>query len=250
MRGGEISYGFGEPPGDDPNDTMAKSIHIDWIECLVRRGHWNHLGWVAEYDWKRPEPVANGERLQKAFGYRFVLEEVSYSASVKEGEELEVSFAVRNTGSSPFYYNWPVVACLLDEKTRTCIWQAQFPNVDIRQWLPGDRWMQFADWHAERKHYVLNQQPAQYGIAPAAHRIYGQFSLPRQLRTGVYVLAIAILDPASSTPACRFANRNYFRGGWHPIGRIGVRQEISNSELTAGPFDDLAADKTVGYASL
>ncbi|HEX5223088.1 MAG TPA: DUF4832 domain-containing protein [Verrucomicrobiae bacterium] len=249
VRGGEISYGFGEPPGDDPNDAMAKSVHSDWIECLVRRGHWNHLGWVAEYDWKRPASVSHGERLQKAFGYRFVLEEVNYSASVNAGEKLEVSFTVRNTGSSPFYYNWPVTACLLDERTRKCVWQERFPNVDLRQWLPGDRWMQFADWNVERKHYVLNQQPARYEIAPVAHRIYGQFALPRQLRRGVYTLALAILDPASGTPACRFANQNYFRGGWHPIGRIGVRQEISNAELAAEEFDDLAADQTIGYAA-
>lgn len=247
VRGGEIAYGFGEPPGENPNDTMARAEHIDWIECLVRRGHWNHLGWVAEYDWKRLESVAHGQRLQKAFGYRFVLDEVNYPAHVPSGEKLEVSFTVRNVGSSPFYYNWPVMACLLDENTRKCVWQERFSNVDIRQWLPGDRWMQFADWNPERKHFVLNQQPARYEIAAASNQIHGQFVLPRRLRRGNYILALGIYDPVSGTPACRFACENYFLGGLHPVGRIGIGRENSQPELNDCRFDDLATDRAVGY---
>ena len=89
VRGGEISCGFGEPPGDSPDDTMAKSHHIDWIECLIRRCHWNHLGRVSCYDWKKPA-AANGQRLQKSFGYRFVVEEVSYPVRVVPGGAVEL----------------------------------------------------------------------------------------------------------------------------------------------------------------
>jgi len=248
VRGGEISYGFGEPPGDDPNATMAKSFYGEWIECLVRRGHWNHLGWVAEYDWKRSAAVANAERLQRALGYRFVLDEVSFSASVRADEPLVVSFKMRNVGSSPFYYNWPVVACLLDEKTRTCVWQERFPEVDVRQWLPGERWRQFAEWNPALKRYVLDEQPARYEIAPAANHIQGQFSLPRHLRRGAYILALSIHDPNSGTPACRFACANYFRGGLHPIGRLGVGREVTSSELSGVIFDELATDHSLGYS--
>jgi hypothetical protein len=189
----------------------------------------------------------HGERLQKVLGYRFVLEGVNYSANVRVGEVLEVSFAVRNVGSSPFYYNWPVVACLLDEKTRKCVWQERFLDADPRQWLPGDKWGQFADWNTGLKRFVLDQQPAQYGIAAVANHIQGRFTLPRHLRRGSYLLALAILDPASGTPACRFACQNYFRGGLHPIGRIGVGHDIVDPGIPADQFDDLAADQTVGY---
>jgi hypothetical protein len=247
VRGGEIAYGFGEPPGNDPNDTMATTHHVDWLECLVRRGHWNHLGWVSEYDWKKTVAAANGQKLQKSFGYRFVVDEVNYPASVAPGGELEVSFTVRNTGSSPFYYNWPLVVSLLDEQTRQPVWQEAFASVDIRKWLPGDRWMQFADWNKARGHYVLDHGPARYEIPAATNQVAGRFQLPRNMRRGTYLLALAILDPAGMKPSCRFAIENYFTGGRHPIGRIGVGKAIANLELDGNCFNDPATDATISY---
>ena len=250
VRGGEISYGFGEPPGDSPDDTMSKSQHIDWIECLVRRGHWNHLGWVSYYDWKRSIAAAHGQRLQKAFGHRFLLEEVRYPASVLPGQSLEISFIVRNTGSTPFYYNWPVTACLLNEQTHDCVWEQDFPGVDIRSWLPGDRWMRFASWNKELARFVLNERPARYEVAAQPATVSGRFTLPSDLAPGRYLLALAILDPAGRTPACRFAVMNYFAGGRHPIGRIGVGRSIEVAELDSTSFDDLAADRSLAYSVL
>lgn len=248
VRGGEISYGFGEPPGESPDDTMAKSHHIDWIECLIRRGHWNHLGWVSYYDWKRPTAAANGERLQKAFGYRFVIDEVSYPSTVQSGEKLRINFTVRNTGSSPFYYDWPVAVCLLTEDTHECIWQETFPGVDIRKWLPGDRWMQFAEWDTARGHYLLDNQSARYESSPEPYQACGYFTLPRHIRRGQYILALAILDPSNMKPCCRFAVENYFSGGLHSIGRIGVGRDVLDADLDRKSFADLAGDATLGYA--
>jgi hypothetical protein len=247
VRGGEIPYGFGDPPGLNPNDTMANPHHIDWVECLTRRGHWNHLGWVAEYDWKRPEAAAHGQRLQKAFGYRFSIEEVSYTAAIKTGEVLEIALSIRNTGSSPFYYSWPFVVSLLDEQTHRCVWEAEFPDVDIRNWLPGDRWLQFANWNTDLGRYVLDEGPARYGVPPIQNRVVGRFRLPPGFRSGRYILALAILDPAGRTPSCRFAIENYFIGGRHPIGRIGVGRSLDSAELDRTMFKDLADDNTLAY---
>ncbi len=247
VRGGEISYGFGEPPGDNPDDTMTKAHHVDWVECLVRRGHWNHLGWVSYYDWKKPVAAAHGQRLQKAFGHRFVIEEVSYPAKVMPGETLEVSFTVRNTGSSPFYYNWPVELSLLDEQTRQPVWQDTFESVDIRRWLPGDRWMQFANWSTERGHFVLDDRPPRYEVPAVANMVHGRFTLPQELRPGRHLLALAVLEPADRAPACRFAIENYFTGGRHPLGRIAIGQQLNDASLDGVRFDDLASDHSLGY---
>jgi hypothetical protein len=247
VRGGEISYGFGEPPGKNPNDTMTNPHHIDWIECLARRGHWNHLGWISYYDWKRPTTTANAQRLQKTFGYRFVLEEVTCPTHAGPGEILDVSFTVRNTGSSPFYYDWPVAACLLDERTRQSVLQEIFDGVDIRQWLPGDRWGQFAAWNPELARFVPDNGPQQYQVPAESNKVKGSFMLPRNLREGRYILALAILDPAGMTPACRFASSNYLKGGHHPIAHISIGKTPGISEFDETMFDDLAKDTTLGY---
>jgi hypothetical protein len=52
---------------------------------------------------------------------------------------LTVSFSGRNTGSAPFYYDWPLVVSLLDESNNV-VWSAEFDSVDIRTWMPGDKW--------------------------------------------------------------------------------------------------------------
>jgi hypothetical protein len=64
---------------------------------------------------------------------------------------------------------------------------------------------------------------------------------------GDYTLALAILDPAGMQPAVRFAIRNYFIGGRHPIGVIGVGKTPSSAELDPACFDDPAKDKTLHY---
>ncbi len=247
VRGGEISYGFGEPPGESPDDSITKPQHVDWIECLTRRGHWNHLGWVSFYDWKNPVAQANGHRLQKAFGYRFVIDEFAFTPSIAPGGTLDISFAVCNTGSSPFYYQWPVEVSLLDEQTRQPIWRETIPHLDIRQWLPGDRWQQFANWDDARGHFMLDGGPARYAVPASAHYARARFTLPRQLRRGTFILALAILDPAGGAPSCRFAMESYFAGGRHPLGRIGIGRQIENVELPRAAFADLAADNTIGY---
>ena len=74
--------------------------------------------------------------MQKAFGYRYILNEVRFSLS----DSLKISFDVTNTGSAPFYYNWPVEVALLDSVTLKPVWKAKMDKVDIRKWLPGDGW--------------------------------------------------------------------------------------------------------------
>jgi hypothetical protein len=226
---------------------MKNTHHVDWIECLVRRGHWNHLGWVSNYDWKNPEAASAGRRLQKVLGYRFVLESVTYPARVTPGSAFSVAFRVCNVGSTPMYYNWPVELGLFSELGRERIWKATFANLDIRQWLPGDRWMRSAQWDPVQGRFVLDDLPARYESAPRVHHVTGSFSLPADFKPGRYILTLAILDPAGKRATCRFATKQYFAGGRHPIGRIGVAKDLDQAELDPMWFDDPSADTLVKY---
>jgi hypothetical protein len=105
---------------------------------------------------------------------------------------------------------------LLDKRTRKPRWKAPFQNVDLRTIVPG---------------------------SPCAIR--GEFSCPSDIPKGEYLLALSILDPAGERPAVRFATTQYFQGGRHPIGWIGVNQQLTSANMPV--FDDPALDDKLFY---
>jgi len=232
---GECAYNWGryqEQPGDNPNDTLSDPVHREWLIDTIRWLHGNDLGWVANYDASDPLVRAGAQEVQKAFGYRFVIDEVRYDAVVQPAGAFNMTFWVRNTGSAPFYYDWPVEVSLLDPGSREVVWTDTFQDVDIRTWLPGDQW---------------NKETKQYDIASTAYEVSGDFSLPQDLPRGEYILTLAILDPAGLVLSVRFAIENYYTGGRHPIGIIGVGKAPSRTNLDPASFDDLAGDRTLHY---
>jgi hypothetical protein len=48
-------------------------------------------------------------------------------------------------------------------------------------------------------------------------------------------------------PSARFANENYFRGGWHPLGFIGIGEAPKNVALHNVNFDSPAFDDSLHY---
>jgi len=233
--GGECAYNWGryqEQPGDNPNDTLLDPHHRTFLINTIRWLHGSNLGWVASYDPSDPLVRDGAEEVQKAFGYRFVIDKVRYSDRLTPSQPFAVTFIVHNTGSAPFYYDWPVEISLLDARTRELVWRDTFADADIRTWLPGDNW---------------NEPRGGYVVKPKAHEVRGEFVLPAGISQGQYILALAILDPAGMLPAARFAIENYFTGGRHPIGLIGVDYTISDPRLSRTSFDDPAADRTLRY---
>jgi hypothetical protein len=214
--GGETAFDWGTPLGKNPTDALVHNA--DTIIQLIRELHWNHLGWLSNYDRTNPVAVANAARVQDALGYRFVLDEVRFTASLRPGNTFQVSMSVRNTGSSPLYYPWPLEVSLLDKRTRMPRWKALFQNVDLRTIVSG---------------------------SPCAIR--GEFSCPSDIPKGEYLLALSILDPAGERPAVRFATTQYFKGGRHPIGWIGVNQPPTSANMPV--FDDPALDDGLFYGA-
>ncbi len=234
---GESAYnccGYETQPGPDPTTTMKVAHHRDHLIDTLRRFHCSALGWVASYDQDDAEAVAGAEEVQLNFGYRYNLEAVRYPAELTRGQPFEVELSVKNLGSAPMYYNWPVEVSLLDASSQRVAWSDTFDGCDIRDWLPGQ------NYNSETREY---DNPAERTI------IQGTFALPEGLRRGEYILAIAVLDPAGMLPSLRFSTVNYFRGGRHPIGRVGVGMRPRNFELSADMFDDPAGDRTLRYVN-
>ncbi len=230
--GGEAAYGWGNyliQPGKNPDESLSKAIHRDYILDEIRRLHGNHMGWLASYDHANDSVRAGAAPVQKALGYRFVISEVTYPKRVDVGTEFTVSFKVTNTGSSPIYYNWPVEVSLLDPKTKLPVWKSVYTDVDIRKWMPGDKWDDKSDAYA----------------IPAEICAVNQSFLLSAVPAGEYIVALAILDPAGNRPGVRFAIKNYYNGGRHPLGKMGVNQEIDSFSVSG--FDDIQSDKSLTY---
>lgn len=235
VMGGETAYDWGrfkEQPGDNPSDTLSNPTHRDYVINLIRQLHCNHLAWISDYDRKNQAARDGAEEVQKAFGYRFILDEVRYPSTLYPGTSFKITFSVRNTGSTPFYYRWPVQACLLDATTKKPVWKANFQNLDLRRWLPGDFWLSATQ---------------NYAVSPVVNRVDGHFKAPQDLPKGSYILALAICDPAGNLPSARFATSNYFKGGYHPIGYIGIGVKITKAEIEPSIFDDPLVDRTLHY---
>jgi hypothetical protein len=148
-------------------------------------------------------------------------------------------FTVRNTRSSPMYYNWPVELSLLDPASKKPVFAAVFANVDLRTWLPGTNWQYNAG--------NPSVAGAGYQTPAVPNTVRGTFTLPPSVHTGEYIVALAVLDPAGMKPGLRFSIVNYFNGGRHPLGLIGVGRDVANPVLNAASFDDPAQDNSLGY---
>ncbi len=230
--GGEAAYNWGNvhiQPGESPEKSLSEPVHRDYIIDRIRKLHVNHLGWIANYDHDDERVRAGAEMVQRALGYRFVLTEVTYPKTINNDEQFTFSFKVKNTGSSPFYYNWPIEASLLDPCTKKVIWRQQCADIDIRTWLPGDKWDESA------KAYTL----------PAKIYTVNQTMILSDVEPGEYIFALAILDPAGNLPSARFAIKNYYNGGRHPIGKVGVDRAIKSYSVSG--FDDIKNDKSLFY---
>ena len=219
--------------GRTPDETMTSPAYRRYMMDKIRRYHASYLGWISNYDDSNREVLAGAAELQKVFGYRFVLDSASYPLAVPPGEDLTVKLTVRNTGSAPLYLDWPVAVGLLDPATRRPVWSAPLAGVDIRQWLPGE------DWDSEAFAY---RRPA------VPHHKEGRTRLPRDIKPGQYLLAVAILDrQGGMMPSARFAIANYFRGGWHPLGYIGIGKPPAQASLQTLVFDSPAFDESLSY---
>jgi hypothetical protein len=216
MIGGEVAYDWGDQDavGHNPNGSLSNdktTAHIiDWIEMT----HASSLGWIADYDEKNSTIAANAAKMQKVFGYRFVVQQAAFDRIFEPGGKLSIEFNVTNTGSAPFYYPWPVELSLLDEQ-KNPVWK-DIVGVDIRNWRP--------------KH---------------VYTVRDEFKLPSDVKNGTYTLALAILDPAGNLPSIRFANVNYYKGGRMPLGKVGVGRPPNTDDL--GVFNSIYTDRSLQY---
>ncbi len=251
--GGEVAYDWGNwkiQPGESPTETVAVTAHREFMINTIRWLHTTQLRWIGDYDGHNAAAEAGAQEVQKALGYRFVIDGAKFTAQVGAAGELDVALTVRNLGSAPFYYQWPLEVSLLSLTDHQVVWRATFNNVDIRKWLPGDGWTA-PSWKSDG---VAGHEPSAswpalascgWSQAPKSYTATGAFkpALPK----GRYILAVAILDPAGLQPSVKFATANYLKGGRHPLGIVGLGGEAGGALPANFACDDPQADPSLHY---
>ncbi len=216
-RGGEIDPTFlDQPDWSESSQENIVRLHADRLINLIRDLHFNHLAVLNSIEPSDSELWDKAGRVERALGYRFVVTRADLPRRIEAGTMLETFLTVRNAGSSPFYYGWPLEIALLDPVTHAPRWRYVVSGTNIRTWLPG-----------------------------AEQTLKIQVALPAALLPGRYALAVTILDPAGMVPSVRFANRNYWNGGYTPLGIIGVGADPAPLELSG--FHNLADDDSLFY---
>jgi Domain of unknown function (DUF4832) len=239
---GEVEYNWQKERKDanakdtfglTPDETMKVPAYRRYMIDKIRRYHTSYLGWIDNYDETKADVLAGAGELQKAFGYRFVIDAAAYPFFLNPGDPLPVKLAVTNTGSALFYLDWPVAVALLDPETKKPVWSAPLEGIDIRKWFPGENW---------------DSGAFAYRTPAVSNKNQGLAILPKDIKRGQYLLALAILDKQGGMmPSARFATSNYIRGGWHPMGQIGIGITPSQPALKNIVFDSPAFDDSLHY---
>ncbi|NOV04807.1 DUF4832 domain-containing protein [Paenibacillus planticolens] len=231
INSGEVAYDWGDQShlGGSPDGTLGSTSNTNYVIDWIMNTHTSSLGWISDYNAGNSSVEAGATAMQRVLGYRFLINQATFSGNVSPGGAMTVSLNVVNKGSSPMYYKWPVEASLL-RADRSVAWTGTF-NTDITSWLPGTNW---------------NASSRAYANAPAVNTVAGTFTIPSNLPVGTYTLAVSVLDPAGNKPSLRFANTNYYTGGRTPLGKVGIGQDPSDQNL--GTFNSLKSDSTLSYS--
>ena len=232
--GGEITWGWGSLRLKNLKGLegcLADDFTRNLVIEQVRNLHCNHLGGVTWANFRNEEFLEHAAMVQKAMGYRYVLDKASYPAKLNNGKNWKLDFSLVNTGSSPFYYSWPLEVSLLDPQSHRKVWSGIIEDEDIAQWMPGE------NWSVDEEKYL---------IAPEKYTVKGKFRFDN-VPEGEYILALAILDPAGNRPSVRFANTNYLEGGYTALGYVGVGTAVENPAIPVEEFDDIQSDTTLRY---
>jgi hypothetical protein len=173
--------------------TMQKWKDENWcISCIFDYGLEYHASYLNNKSAKIPEGSRPDiEKFLKRLGYRLVLQKLEHDRTVKAGAPLELTMVWENAGVAPPYRDYMPAIRLTGEKDGE---STVIPtDISVRGWLPGSR--------------ELSASPR----------------LPRNLRKGVYTLALAVFEPARKEPVIRLAIEGRGDDGWYPLSKIEVK---------------------------
>jgi len=183
-----------------------KTSPVAFETCWDMR-KWKQEGWDIPYIFdyalnyhvsylnNKSAPIPKGTRgevegLLRKIGYRLVLRGLEHPKSASLASRLKVSMLWENVGVAPPYKDYLLAFRLTHlESKKTSVFVS---DTSVKGWLPGR-------------------------IETAE-----SLELPEGLKTGLYELAVAVIDPLTKDPAIRLAIAGRAEDGWYPLSRVNV----------------------------
>jgi hypothetical protein len=187
-------------------DKAWRTAPVAFESCWDMR-KWKQEGWDIHYIFdyaldchasyvnNKSAPIPNGtrqevERLLRKIGYRLVLRQLEHPGAAPAGSSLPLSMVWENVGVAPPYRDYFLAFRLSDTKSKKSF--VFVSGRSVKGWLPGEI------------------------------EVTESIKLPGDLPAGRYMLAIAVVDPATRKPAIRLAIEGRAADGWYPLGRLTV----------------------------
>ena len=228
---GEAAFGWGQDKmfpvlGTSETETLTNPQYYNYLIDVIKELHCTGVAWGYNPD---PTNTVGASEVQKAFGYRFTLNEFSCPKRVEKGGKLDIMFKVKNTGSAPFYEKWPVAVVVIDETTKSIVSTQTIPEIDIRTWVPGDNY---------------NYTSRSYSTPAPEYKINASVTVPSNLSNGKYMIGLTILEPYSRTPGVFFAVSNFLKESQtQPLCHIGIGADVTGGyEIDPVLFGDPVKD--------
>jgi len=208
------SLGWNHMKGVYPQALGAANAYESWqhgpvaLETCWAMEDWYKRGWNIDYilgkalEWHATE-VNNGNQaipekwypkvkeFEKKLGYRFVLEEMKYNASVGQGKPLACEMTWQNRGVAPIYKAYDLAVQLVSKKDSSKKYPVR-TDADVKKWLPGR-----SDYHTS-------------------------LPLPAAMAPGEYELQVGLLSPVTGKPAIQLAIGGKTGDGWYRVGDLAV----------------------------
>ncbi|WP_460639820.1 DUF4832 domain-containing protein [Larkinella harenae] len=208
------SLGWNHMKGVYPPALQAANAFENWqhgpvaLETCWTMEEWHKRGWNIDYilakalEW-HATGVNNGneaipeewypkvKEFEKKLGYRFVLEEMKYSALVGKGATITCEMIWQNRGVAPIYKSYDLAVQLVAKNDSNKRYRIR-TDADVKKWLPGR----------------------------SAYRT--SLPLPDAIAPGDYELQVGLLAPSTGKPAIQLAIAGKTGEGWYKVGDISI----------------------------
>lgn len=165
-------------------------LNSDALQRILAQARLTHVSWLGPNvpDVTEETIRIQAEKLRGAMGYRFSIRSESHVLFERPRRMVAGTMILENSGTAPFYFEWPAVLSLIDESGRVVNTLSLLR--DVGAVLPGEMPIRFL------------------------------MKIPDGLGKGSYRLGFAIVDPETGEPGIQMPMLEKTEDGWYLLGVV------------------------------